>query len=877
MRLERVRLRNFRGVSESVVDLSPGITIVSGPNEVGKSSVREAIRLLREVKHSSKSQAVKSVQPVGRDVGPEVEVHLSSGGYRMRYAKRWIRDAFTELEVSAPRHEQLSGDQAHDRFGQILAETVDLDLLSALDVAQGMSLERPQLAEIGALHAALDRTAAGAGHETGEPGPDGAGHDALLERIEAEYRRFFTSTGRPTGEYREIGASLPDLESAAADLREQSRVMDRRTNDHERESALLIDDQERIGRAGARLETWRARDRALEQLRERAEERDRDLAGAELARTEAAAAREAREELISALARRTDHLAAIRLEATDLAETARPAGERLGEARERARVAGTNLEEGRGRAARATKALERAQDSTALIELRRRLDRAREADGHRLTAVATLEGGPRVDASTLAGLTDLATRVTLARRAREAAAARVLVQPLGEVSVLVNGAAIDAPETRHATDAVTVEATGVLRVEIHPGAGPADLEGDLTRAEESLREALAGAGVASLAQARRVAEEQTEVLTARDRAVSTLTALLDGQSIPELAERAATLEARVGVLSEDPDASVDELRAAAAEAEEAAARAERANAEAQRALEAAQAASREAETALMRAQVAVEQQGEEHRVEQERLDRARSTLTDEAVALGVESAAAALDRAGRAAAAARAELVGADADRVELELTNADAALVSARERLAGTRERLVGVRALLEESAKAGIYDRLAAAEAELGAARAAHERLDRSARAIRLLRETIHRHRDEAHRKYVAPFRDAIDRLGRLVFGPEFGVQIDENLQIVSRTLGGDTVPFDSLSAGAREQLALLGRLACAQLIDADEGAPVILDDTLGFADAQRLEALNLVLATVGRQAQVVLFTCQEDRFTGVGGATTVRLPTL
>src|SRR5699024_3654494 len=122
-------------------------------------------------------------------------------------------------------------------------------------------------------------------------------------------------------------------------------------------------------------------------------------------------------------------------------------------------------------------------------------------------------------------------------------------------------------------------------------------------------------------------------------------------------------------------------------------------------------------------------------------------------------------------------------------------------------KERLVTVRTLLEESAKLGIYDRLAAAEAEFEAARAAHERMDRSARAISLLRETMRRHRDAAHRRYVAPFKASIDRLGRIVFGRDFEVQVDEELQIASRTLDGDTVPFESLSAGAKEQLALLG----------------------------------------------------------------------
>ncbi|MDN5605826.1 MAG: hypothetical protein L0G59_10470, partial [Kocuria sp.] len=63
-------------------------------------------------------------------------------------------------------------------------------------------------------------------------------------------------------------------------------------------------------------------------------------------------------------------------------------------------------------------------------------------------------------------------------------------------------------------------------------------------------------------------------------------------------------------------------------------------------------------------------------------------------------------------------------------------------------------------------------------------------------------------------------------------------------------------------------------ARLVDSDAGAPVVLDDAFGFADAQRLNALNVILSTVGQNAQVILLTCQPDRFARLGGAKTVSL---
>ena len=111
-------------------------------------------------------------------------------------------------------------------------------------------------------------------------------------------------------------------------------------------------------------------------------------------------------------------------------------------------------------------------------------------------------------------------------------------------------------------------------------------------------------------------------------------------------------------------------------------------------------------------------------------------------------------------------------------------------------------------------------------------------------------------------------------MVFGPTFAVEVSEDLEIASRTLDGTTVPFDSLSGGTKEQLSLIGRLAVAALVDPQTGAPVILDDAFGFADPERLAALNVILGRIGETAQVVLLTCQPDRFARVGGASRVSL---
>src|SRR6185436_2930849 len=68
VKILRLRLRNYRGIAEREVEFSPtGVTIVSGPNEVGKSSLAEAIELLFDERDDTAKQRVREIQPVDRD------------------------------------------------------------------------------------------------------------------------------------------------------------------------------------------------------------------------------------------------------------------------------------------------------------------------------------------------------------------------------------------------------------------------------------------------------------------------------------------------------------------------------------------------------------------------------------------------------------------------------------------------------------------------------------------------------------------------------------------------------------------------------------------------------------------------------------------
>lgn len=1009
MRLERIILDDYRGVRHAEIALGDGVTVIVGPNEAGKSSIAEAIVLLRRYKASSKAREVLAVQPVGRDVGPQVTVELRTGPYALTFRKRWIVRPQTVLVVREPAPEQLSGDQAHDRFLAILDETVDTALLEALEVGQGESLDQPRLATLQALQAALadaDRSAAAdacadsgdaaAGPKVAGPdeasagvpagasavaGPDGfAGfeaHDGLMARIRAEYERWFTPKGRFKRTVTETDDAVERLEAEAVGLRERSVRMDELVEQHGQQEQGVARLTEQAARARADVARLEEATLGLHRLREAVETAERDRREAAAALDAAEERQRSRTETIAEITRRRDAMGETDERARTLAEAARAGQGRVDGARQALALTEQRLEQARDAARAAARALARARDREELSRLIAALDRAEQADARRTEAQAVLET-VTVTERTVRRLRELDTERRVAAGTRDASAAQIDVHRVGDVAVSVDGVAVgaDASVETPVREPVHVVADGVVEIEVRPAATSQELEQAAQKAERAFQRALERAGVASLEEAQRLADRRAEAEQTRERAAGDLAAAVQGVAgdagdaadatgaedatdatdatdasdgaevaaeggktggdaegaaadelgvgLERLRRRAAGLRARLettgdatvvmagdqpphdGASIEGSDdvaanaevaatdaagagavaatdvpgagtgtePSRDELQRLADAAEIEAQEAEREEKRARRAHERLRTAQEERQTEVIRAEEAARAAREELARLEQRLETERATTSDPALEGAAASAAERVAEVDAALAQARQALADANGDQLELELDNARQLIDDRARDLEQAKDHLGALKGEISAYAGEGIYDRLEQAEAELEAAIDVRDRTHRAAEAARLLHDTFVRHRDEAQARYAAPYRERIERLSRMVFGQQVQVEVTADLEIATRTLDGQTVPFASLSGGAREQLALLGRLACAQLVAGDGGAPLILDDALGFADPDRLHALNLVLSRVGREAQIVVLTCQPDRFDEIGGATTVPL---
>lgn len=908
MRLRRLSLAHFRGVDACDLELLPagsdaGVTVIEGPNEAGKTSVADALWMLFDHAHTSQRRDVKDLQPAGTDVGTSVALEFDHDGLQVTYRKTFNRGAGASLAVRGRRTVDLTGKEAHEGAQALLSEMVDVDLWRTLHVPQGR-IARPDIGDNPALLAALDGVQHAAGEGPHGPEPAGmtrgsAGGGALDERdlvvaghIARELGRWRTATGRDrrsltdlAAREQQVRAELDEaqeaVEAVAADLDEIARLR-AALPEHRAESTRAARDlaalEQQVHQVARHREALVRSEEVLAAARARAD----------VARQAAERRRELREE--AAAAQTLCDLGGPAGDPDDVGEpgvlaTARRAHDEA----EAARVAAAEQLDDRRRAladrrARHARLLDRAELEALLARRRQLVQLDEQIDG----LSARIDAAP-VDDEVLRRLRAASSTVTEARAAAAAARVAVTVTALADVDV-DTGAAEPLRLERGAAARVDVHGAGsltvgdVVRIDLDPGAAAADLGLALAAAEEELRAALCASGVAELDEAESLHAAYAADVRQRHAAVAEREALAQLDSFADLEARLAVVTARLGEVGasggEGVDADEGVLRGQVAAAAEAVRAAEED-------LDAAEGVHREADAAAQRAKRHLERvraEDEQGRVTREvarraaarareRLDAARAGMSDSRVAQEVASREAEETAAlqARAAAALAVETAGADATE-ELRAA-AFAAVQTARSRLREDEQRLAGLEAAVAARSDDGPVSRRDALRVRLESVRAEADRARRRADAAQLASDVLDRHRVALRRRYLHPLRTQIERLGALLWGPDFAVELDDDLRVHRRHVAGQALDFTQLSLGAQEQLTLISRVACA-IVVGPQGAPLIVDDALGFSDPDRLRRMGAVLAIAGRTTQLIVLTCHPHRYAHVGGARTLRL---
>jgi AAA ATPase domain len=868
MKLHRLVLKNYRGIDNREIDFPDhGVIVVSGANEIGKSSMVEALDLLLESKDRSTKKEVKQVKPTHADVGSEITAEISAGAYRFIYRKRFHKKPETQLTVLEPRREQHSGDEAHDRVQAMLAETVDTELWHAQRVLQSASTDAVNLSGCNALTRALDVAAGDAAALSGtEP--------LLIERIDSEYARYFTPTGRPTGEYttaiKVLDAANQEVERCAAAVAE----VDGRVQRHAALTVELAELTEQRQVAGTRQTAAQVAADAIARLTEQVREAELMAAAATATSTASTAAQTERARLRTENDLRTAAVAALEDEAREATEAQTVAGDVTVEA-----------DDGVERADHALAAAQqRAETARRLVD-----DLARREETQRLAAKLT-----KIDAalserdavvkelSTIAVTDDLLRQIEQAAAAVERTesqlalvSATVEFVAVADIELVVGDQRVSLPAGQSwstvANTATEVEIPGVVTARVTPGASALDIQAQYAAAQEKLAAVLATGQAADLAAARQADQRRRELQGTRGQLTATLAGLSDDEDVEQLRSRLDELQELPAL----PD-GVDAVAARAELLEAVAARAQAGvDCETHRKVAAlALKKLTELSTQATRVQDKLVAQRAELVTVADRLAEQRATVPDEKLAAAVAADATAANDAASRVAELSEQLAAKAPKAVAAELADAVEAAAALGQRHGDVTRTLHEIAAQLTVFSAEGRKGKLDVAEIDREHARSEHQRVGGRARAVQMLREVMTRHRDTTRLRYVEPFRAELQRLGRPVFGPSFEVHVDSNLCILNRTLDGRTVPYESLSGGAKEQLGILARLAGAALVAKEDAVPILIDDALGFTDPERLVKMAAVFDTLGERGQVIVLTCTPARYDGVKDAQRIEL---
>lgn len=207
-------------------------------------------------------------------------------------------------------------------------------------------------------------------------------------------------------------------------------------------------------------------------------------------------------------------------------------------------------------------------------------------------------------------------------------------------------------------------------------------------------------------------------------------------------------------------------------------------------------------------------------------------------------------------AALEAEALAAAADEAKVERRAKDLAV------------ELAGLATHMQRDDEEGLDTRLESAEAALIAATRRTETLQRRVAGLIRLDDELSAAARASSDTWLGPVTDRLAPYLGLVL-PEAQLDLAEGFAAASLTRGGRSEDEARLSHGTREQIAVLVRLGLGRLM-AERGRPLplVLDDALVYSDDRRIEAAFAALDAASRHHQVVVLTCREKAFAGLGG---------
>ena len=886
MKLRSLALNQFKKFTSPVRlnGIDDGLNVLVGPNEMGKSTLLDALRAVLFEKYASKAQPITALQNDRNQAGPVVELAFELDDDLYQITKRFIKKPYARL--ACPDGRTLEGDVAEETLRSLLgfdepgktgAKPETLGMWNVLWVQQGQSfgaLDLPESARSN-LHSALES-------EVGTVLGGRRGR-ALPQGIEKQLGELITQNGRPRGEYKDLIArdeSLRDeFESLQSQRRDFADVLEQLEEDQKTLARLAAGDRDQADQK--ELDEARKRHRQLAELEARIQAAASDLV---LKNHNLEQARQAEEER----RRLKDDIA----EEERALETAR---KRLEEVREQDKQARSRLEALRTAVREAERAVTKADDAVSqnrrfvsavhrtgrIRELQARYEKAqasekRQRDAQQGAAVILVTGEAIQRIRTAAkGLETITNRLS--------AVATLITFDIAQErlsGIEIDGAPLTADQSSvQAVEPATIAIPERGRITIEPGIKDrGTLLSQQREARAKLKAALASAGAATVNDAEDQYEHRQQALQqaefARQEAELHAPATEEHEAGPQaLADYIEGLRQILGremdelALQELP--SHQEATMASQNAQEQAADTRHALENARAALSGPEEALSKLQTELGTANTRYEDGKERLTKFRRRLEEAEEERSDNELQTRIEAARKDLSAQKQAVSDLQNQRTDETLPQLEARIARLERAIQERRDKREGLRVKISGLRSHIEVLEGVGLDESIQQKSRELELCKEERKRFEREVQVLSLLLSTLRTAEQEAKERYLSPVLNRVRPYLQLLF-PGADITIDENLHIagVVREAGYEEA-FHHLSMGTQEQIAVLVRLAFAEmLVEQGHPAMVMLDDALVFSDDRRMSRMFDILNMAAKSVQVIILTCREQLFEELGG---------
>ncbi|MCG8519615.1 MAG: AAA family ATPase [Pseudomonadales bacterium] len=865
MKLQRMRIEQLRQFRKPFVldNLQPGLNLIHGPNESGKSTLVRAIRAAFFERY--RSTAVDDLRPWGDSAAaPTIELDFEHDNRAWRLTKSFLQRKRCDLVVGT---DSYSEDDAEEKLAELLgyqypkrgaskAEHWGIPGLLWVEQGTGQDIEA-------AIEHAGDHLKSALNSMVGEVASSGG--DDLIETVRSQRDTLLTGTGKPRGDYQKLEKDrahyvleIEQLQERVHKYQEQVDRLGKLTHDYDQaELERPWDDAQR------QLEQARARYQQVERLQQQQEQEKATLAQQQQTHRLLQQNKEHLEGLSRQLEGRKAELDRAERDLT-VAEAQTPAVTgRLNEAKtayeqaeKRRKLAG--LLQTRARLEQDVRRLEQqrqmlGQNLAKAREYHQQLEQARQQAREN-----------RTDSELVRKLRETGNQLNEETIRSRTIATRLSWQLDADASLTLNNEALTGQGEQQLLDESTLVIPGVGTLGITPGGEElASTRRKLKTLEENLAEQLKALGVASVAQA----EERLSAFESAGRAQKHAEDLLKSvapagieQLVSEQNEAESELEKTRRQLEATPKPNPDEDVPLLEEAEATLARAsaalDKAESDArehQSGLSALKQARDNAQTEWQR--LADEENSPQRQQQLRQISADLATIEKQQAELG-----ASLERREREIREARPEFLRQDIERYQ----NAVNQLRQTQEQR-GRELRDIKVR--LEAWGAEGLEEQLNEKEAEYDQCNRRYQELHRRAQALDLLLNLLTEKRQALTRRLQAPLQKHLNHYLSVLF-PDASLEVDEQLRPGTFSRGAELGQITELSFGAREQMGLISRLAYADLLrEAGRPTLVILDDTLVHSDSDRLEDMKRILFDAANRHQILLLTCHPEKWQDLG----------